>query len=100
MEQAYELLYPVASKKFMVEFGGMPLPDKYYSDHPFTQLVNKPLVVTSDVCEGEIALKNRNGEKVDANFEAWTNSYNLFVLIWRKPKIRLPRKRVVFNSKI
>jgi hypothetical protein len=98
MEQAYELLYPVASKKFMEEFGGMPLPDKYYSDHPFTHLVNKPLIVTSDVYEGEIALKNRNGEKVAANFEAWTNSYNLFVLIWKKPKVRLRKKRIVFNS--
>ena len=98
MEQPYELLYPVTSKKFLKEFGGMTLPDKYYSDHPFTQLMNGPSIDIKDVYEGEIALKNRNGEKVNVNFEAWTNSYNLFVLIWKKPRITLRRRRVLIKS--
>nr|CBX28279.1 hypothetical protein N47_G36030 [uncultured Desulfobacterium sp.] len=98
MEQPYELLYPVASKKFINEFNGTCIDNKYYSDHPFTQIMNKPIVGVADIYDGEILLKNKNGERVDANFEAWTNSYNLFVLIWKKSRFYLYRKRIVFDS--
>lgn len=94
----YELLYTVASKKFIEEFGGMSLHDKFYSDHPFTNFLNDPLVPVSYVHPGEIALKNINCDKVECQFEAWSNSYNLFVLLWKKPTRRLRRKRILFQE--
>jgi len=100
MQLPYQLLYPVASAKFIDEFGGMALPEKFYSDHPFIQPLDDPTVDSSEVYEGEVSLKNRNGEKVDTRFEAWTNTYNLFVLIWKKPKFQLRKKRVLFSPAI
>lgn len=97
MEQPHELLYPVASKKFMEEFGGLSLPDKFYSDHPFTQPIN-PFINGSSILEGEIALKNINAEKVVVKFETWSNSYNLFVLMWKKPRIKLRKAHIQFST--
>lgn len=97
MELPYRLLYPVASEKFIDEFGGMSLPDLYYSDHPFIQTLDDPNVDSSEVYDGEISLKNRNDEKIATRFEAWTNSYNLFILIWKKPKFQMRKKRVLFS---
>jgi hypothetical protein len=54
---------------------------------------NNPLLPSSYVHSGDIQLKNINGEKVEGQFEAWSNYYNLFVLMWKKPKMKLLRKR-------
>lgn len=98
MDRPYELLYPIVSGRFAEEFAGMAFRDKYYSDHPFIQLVNCPDCSMVDIYEGEILLKNKNREKVEATFEAWSNSYNLFVLIKKKSILRFRKKRVVLAN--
>lgn len=97
MEYPYNLFYPITSKSFRNEFGGVEIPDRYYSNHPFIAPMNNPLYSSSDVYEGEVYLLNRNGERVDLKFEGWSNSYNLFVLVWKKDFSLIRKKKVVFE---
>lgn len=89
----HRLLYSVSSVPFCEEFGEIQW-DKYYAeDHPFLSIINDPF--SDDIEEGEFRLLNRRNEKVEMKYEAWTNSYNVFVLIWKKRRIILPKARII-----
>ena len=98
MEQAYQLLYTVPSKSFFAEFGEMNLPDKFYHDDPIFNAIDEPVDKLSDVFEGELELRDMNGSPVDTKFEAWSNTYNLFVLISKKKRVMFSKKRVAYGA--
>lgn len=91
-EKPYYSQYAVPSKQFWEEFGEISWKRRFSSDHPFTAVVYDP--DSPEIYEGEVELANRNGEIVVLNFEAWSNTYNIFVLIYKKPKISFPKKKV------
>lgn len=97
MELPYRLLYSVSSPAFLQEFGELEWWPKHFPDsHPFTAVVNDP--DANEIEEGEFKIKNRNSETVDIRYEAWTNSYNVFVLIWKKRRLIIPRKHIILTS--
>ena len=95
-EKPYRLIYAVPSKKFLEAFGEIPWKTEYDSKHPFTAIVYDP--PSSEIYEGEVELENIYGETVKMHFEAWYNSYNIFVLIREKSKTIIPKKRVLIHK--
>lgn len=95
-DKSYRLIYTVPSKKFLKEFGVIDWKKIYGSKHDFTAIVNDS--TRPEIFEGELELENIYGEKILANFEAWYNFYNIFILIRKKPKISLLKKRVLFHQ--
>jgi Zn-dependent peptidase ImmA (M78 family) len=72
---------PVVSTKFREKFGNLSLPPRLETDHPWTSAREDDVMR-----EGEIRFEN-----VDFEWQAWWNSYTLFVLLRRKPIISLHR---------
>ena len=96
MELPYLLLYSVPSPTFLQEFGDLKWPKHFPDNHPFTAVVNDP--DANEIEEGEFKIKNRNDEMVDISYETWTNTYNVFVLIWKKRQLIMPRKHIILTS--
>lgn len=95
-EKPYRLIYTVPSKNFLKEFGEINWVREYDSKHQFTAIVHDSQNV--EIYEGEVELENKYNETVKMNFEAWSNSYNIFILIWKKQRLIIPPKRVLFNK--
>lgn len=93
-EKPYCLRYVVPSKHFKEEFGDIPWHREFNPEHPFTAVVYDPH--SPDIHEGSVELENQNCEKVVMNFQAWCNTYNIFVLIYKKPRRSLRKWRVAF----
>lgn len=89
------LQYIVPSPPFKEEFGTIKWKRKFSPEHEFV-VVAKGL--NDNIVKGETILENKNGEKVKLIFEAWSNKYNVFVLIYKKPKISLLKKQVILTK--
>ena len=98
MQRPYKFLYAVPSKSFFVEFGEMKLKEKFYHDDPIFDQINAPVDDLQGFVKGEIRLQNINGKPVETTFEAWSNTYNLFVLVCKKERPLFSKRKVVIKS--
>ena len=71
---------------------------KGHDDEPEADPLQQAADPAGRTPEGEFEIENKNGEEVKVKYEAWSNSYNIFVLIWKKRRLILPRKRILLNS--
>ncbi len=95
-EKPYRLIYVIPSKKFTKEFGEINWLREYNSSHPFTKVIHDPKA--DKIVEGEVELVTQDGKRVITDYEAWTNSYNVFVLIKKKQKTFYFEKEVAFKT--
>jgi hypothetical protein len=96
LEQCYELMYSVQSQPFQAEFGVFNWDRHYPKDHPFTAVLNDPL--STPITAGDFEILNIVGNRVALYYEAWTNSYNIFVLIWKKQRSITPKSRIIIAT--
>ncbi len=94
-EKPYRLLYVVPSNRFETEFGEVCWRKGFDSTHDFTAVVYDP--DGPEIFEGRTTVKNGNGERVSMDFQAWSNTYSIFVLIYKKPRTGFFKKRVILE---